>query len=622
MKKYENAVVELKADVHTMWKLQCKNLYNSNNLAALAVRECVQNSLDSINAAIKQGQIKRGKIDISWSGNDLTVEDNGVGMNIATLHEKFLTLGGTTKGDADNVGGFGLAKSVILGCGTGFKVETQDNVFTSDDLGKRPIAKQAYRQGTKITCYNVQAVDGKLLEDCECSFEFSVKDYVFSSDIPKNVDIFLNGEKNAMTFIPKKSTHRLPAELGIANEMIPRDTKLRLNVYKTTSALKYLYVRLRGLTQFKTYLSWNANADIVLDIDTTIDPRSVDYPFSTNREGLKGKYQGIIEAIKDKVSQSPTSIARDNRYKETLYEGVEDGSAEQVSAARAMSAAIVSTQVESTVKNLSKVVEDIKSKGGFVPQGGYTPATILDYVLQFHDTIDNAIQAEKAEGKVSKSKIVEALPSNTLFKLNNPLSYSWMVYEDTEWKHARISKSKIVSVVALWDLILKLMTSNYRRSSGCEFYPGIILEKDVLGLTMEKIITKDGTSERRCYVMLNPLSIPSGSSQKIALWMMGVAAHELAHCFCGSFEAHGETFSYTREAIMNDNLDEVSNVMSMVKASHLTSTSAPTEYSKMSLEDLEDLAVSKGVDLEVLRNKYSNPSIYRMRLTMAVKKVA
>ena len=129
MTDYTKKIAELQADVHTIWKLQCQNLYNSKNLAALAIRECLQNSLDAIDKAVRLGQISKEEafVSISWFGNDVTVEDNGIGMTIEDLHTKFLTLGGTTKGDENSVGGFGIAKSVILGCGTGFKVETQDN---------------------------------------------------------------------------------------------------------------------------------------------------------------------------------------------------------------------------------------------------------------------------------------------------------------------------------------------------------------------------------------------------------------------------------------------------------------------------------------------------------------
>lgn len=604
---YENKIVELKADVHAVWKLQCQNLYNSEDLAALAVRECIQNSLDSIRRAMAQKTIKRGKIAVSWEGSTLFIEDNGEGMSVKTLHEKFLTLGGTTKG-GDEVGGFGLAKSVILGCGSGFKVETQDNVFTSEDLGKRPIGKQSYRQGTKITVYDAQVGKGKLISDRSSVFNLEVKDYIYSSEIPKDVDITVNGVNYPLQFKPSKKTSRLPAELGISTEMIPRDTNLRINVYKTDNYSHYLYVRLRGLTQFKTYLSWNANCDIVLDFDTNINPRDVDYPFSTNREGLKAQYQGIIDAIRDTVSQAPMSIARDTRYKETLYDNANGNEK-----AREMSVALVSPAVVNSVKSLKKVVENM---GGITPQGGYTPVTIADYLTQYAESLDTAI----GEEKVTKTQVVKQLPPDTLFKLNNPLQYSWLVYEDTMWKHKRLSKSRIISTVALWELILKVMSSKY--ADATEVYPGIVLEDGTLGMCTERYITKDGKSEKRCYVMVNPLLIPQGSYQKVALYLMGVAAHELSHAYCGSFEAHGETFSYKREKLMNLNLDELSHITALVKAANLRGGKKTTssEYREMSIAQLEELAKSKGIDIKALQAKYTDSKIYRMRVIMKLKR--
>lgn len=628
MTDYTTKVVELRADVHTMWRLQCQNLYNSKNLGALAVRECVQNSLDSIRAAIKARKINRGSIRINWKGNDLTIEDNGLGMDIVALHDKFLTLGGTTKGDADNVGGFGLAKSVILGCGQGFQVETQDNIFSSNDLGKNPIRKQKFRAGTKITLYEVQVGDGQLISDKKWAFEDAVEDYICSSDIPKDVDIYLNGKIHELYFKPAKSTHRLPAEFNIGSSMIPQDTELKIDVYKTKSATKYLYVRLRGLTQFKQYLCWNANSDIVLDIVTTIDPRSNNYPFATNREGLKAQYQGIIEAIRDKVSQAPLSIARDNRYKETLYDNVNDGSKDQIAAATALSTVVVSPQVASTVQEVSKVISRIKSRGGFTPQGGYVPATIVDYVQQYNEAVEETAK----QLKTSKKEVVRRVQPDTLFKLNNPLSHSWLIYEDTEWKnHKKLNKSATVATVVIWDTILKLMASNVSQLlSSSNFYPGIVSESKTMGMCLEKYITKEGKGEKRCYIMVNPLEVPEGNSQKVALWLMGVASHELAHFVCGSFEAHGETFSYTREAIMNANLDAVTDVVTIVEASSLQKilgqeVKKPTrvsssEYSRQSLQELETAAIASGIDVPRLKDKYTDLRIYRMRLTMALKK--
>ena len=58
--QWRNKTAELQADIAAMWQLQCRNLYQSANLGALAVREGVQNSRDAIKQALKDGVIKQG----------------------------------------------------------------------------------------------------------------------------------------------------------------------------------------------------------------------------------------------------------------------------------------------------------------------------------------------------------------------------------------------------------------------------------------------------------------------------------------------------------------------------------------------------------------------------------
>lgn len=592
-----NKVVTLSADIPTLWRLQCKNLYSSANLAALAVRECLQNSLDAVRDTSK------GKINITVSSDSIIVEDNGVGMSEDTIHNKFLTLGGTTKDNDSEVGGFGLAKSVILGCGTGFTVETQDNMFSDADLGVNPIHKVNYRQGTKITINQpLVSKDIRLSENTRDSLIQAIKDYVFTSRIPKNVSITLNGELKSECFQATESSHRLPAELGISNSMIPKNTKLTLNVFKNETSDAYLYVRLKGLTQFKTYLSWNAKCDVVLDIDTNISPRNSMYPFATNRESLKTQYNGIIDAIRDKISQAPISVAKDTRYKETLYENATHKQTRDVSTA------VVSQKVCSVSKELTKIRDT-------VPQGGYVRATIADYISQYNQHIENAIKEENAD--VSKNQVVKSLPNSTLIKMNNPLKYSWLVYEDTYWEHKNIPLSDMLVAITTWEMILRTMCGNISNSDVVDFFPGIVLEDETMGLCLEKYLNTD----KRVYVMFNPLMMPSNCSvQKLALWLMGVASHELAHYICGTFEAHGEYFSITRESIMNANLDSVDTIMELVKASRLHKFNQSSDYSKYTLYELEEIAIQNGLPFRDIKDKFPDKRIYRMRLVMALKK--
>lgn len=599
-----------------IWKLQCQNLYNSKNLGALAVREGVQNSLDAIHKAIKLGQIDQSSayINIDTNGDTLSIEDNGVGMDIQTLHEKFLSLGGTTKGDEDSVGGFGLAKAVILGCGEGFKVETQDNVFTSEDLGKNPIQKTVFRQGTKITLYKVQTGKNTLISDNVDSFINSILDYILSSDI--DVTIRVNGEVHEPYFNKVGKTLRSPDIFDISSEMIPDKTKLKINVYKDTSdSSKYLYIRLRGLTQFKQYLGWNANCNIVLDFQTKLDPRSTDYPFSTNREGLKAQYYGIIEAIRDKVAQSPLSVSSDDEYKETLFDNI-SSSVEQ---ARAISASVTTVSAHEISTEISKVID------GIIPQGGYTAPSVADRIKQYNETVE---EAAKHQG-VSKSEFVRKMSMETVKSIDNPLEHSWIIWEDRNETPHKLNRNKIVSCIIVWDSILRLMSNHYSDLGGKVFYPGVVVKKDILGLCVEKTI--DGS--HRTYIMLNPIEVKGDNDSQIALYLMNLAAHELSHFVCGCYEAHGETFSYTREAIMNANLGQLDTITKLVKTGKLkkvlsrlnkkskeNKNDCPIDFIKLSNEEIIQTAYYYGVDVQFNQEKYTNEAILRMRLIMAIKK--
>lgn len=613
---YNKKVAELSADVQTIWKLQCQNLYNSKNLGALAVRECVQNSLDAIATAVKKNQITQGKIEITIQGNNLVIEDNGIGMDIKTLHEKFLNLGGTTKRDENNVGGFGLAKAVILGCGTGFKVETQDNVFTSDDLGKNPIQKQGYRQGTKLTLYNVQTERETTIQDNPRGFKISILDYIMSSDI--DVPVIVNGALCYSLFEKTSKTRRSPSHFDISSDMIPDKTKLRINVYKNkeTDTPKFLYVRLRGLTQFKQYLGWNANCDIVVDFQTKLDPRSPEYPFSTNREGLKAHYQGILEAIRDKVSQSPLSISSDDEYKETLYDNV-NGSVEQ---ARAISASVSGVDTIKIVSEVSKVAE------GIIPQGGCISPSLADRAKQYNEQLE---EMAKEQG-ITKSQLVKQMSKDTVKNLDNPLEHSWIVWEDKAGNNKKLNKNRTVDCIVVWDSILRLMASSYSSLNNTVFYPGIVTKKDILGLCVKKQVN----SQSRAYIMINPFEIPVDDDNQTALYLMGVAAHELAHFVCETYEAHGETWAYTREAIMNANLKSLSNIIKLVKVGKLrktlskitqrqretTNVDCPIDFTSKTIDNIISIAESYNVDVRYYQNKYHNEPILRMRLIMAIKK--
>ena len=611
MADYTTKVAELQADISAIWQLQCKNLYNSKNLGALAVREALQNSIDAIGTAIKAGKITamEALINIDFDEEStLTITDNGIGMDIATIHNKFLSLGGTTKGTDDNVGGFGLAKAVILGCGDWFAIQTQDNYMNSDFLGKEPIKKTDWFDGTIITIKNVQMSKTSLIGSDLKQFKRDVMEYIATSQLPYPVAV--NGELVSRRFESTAKSRRSLKVFGITEDMVPDKTKLRVNCYKgdkDSSGAKYMYIRLRGLTQYRSYLGWNANCDITVDFDTKLDPRSDEYPFSTNREGLKYKYQEITSKIQDKVTQSPLSVSNNDYYKETLYDNTRLG----IEGQRRITQMMTTEEMAELVEQLSKVSTDSK-------------------LITTIKTMQDDVKVAASEAGVETTDYIKKASD-----LQNPLEYSWLIWEDGKWKGKKLNRVAAVDIILVWDSVLQQMTQQYRDCYGKVFYPGIIVQKDTNGMCVEKTLP---SGEQRVYVMLNPFSVPAGLKDlELTMWMMNLAAHELAHFVCGCYEAHGETWAYTREGIFNKALGEIQTINQTIKAgkfkqrlrrvSSRTSTinkkqeePFPIDFTGKSIEEIEHIADEYGVDTWFHRMQYPNEPIRKMRLIMAIKK--
>lgn len=617
MSDYTSKVTQLTADVATIWKLQCKNLYNSKNLGALAVREALQNSIDALTSAVKAKKITSDeayvKIDFT-DKSELSIEDNGIGMDLQTIHDKFLSLGGTTKGQDDMTGGFGIAKAVILGCGDWFSIHTQDNYMDSSFLGKKPIEKVSWLQGTKLSMGNVACGENKVIGDRLEEFKKEILDYIATSEIPYTV--YINGKEVRPRFQPSRKSVRSPKVFGITDSIIPDNTKLKINVYKNDrNGSKYMYIRLRGLTQYKMYLGWNSNCDITLDFQTKLDPRSTEYPFSTNREGLKTRYWAITDRIQDKVTKNPISISAGDAYRETLFHN-RDKSAEFNR---------VVANLFSQVDTVALVDSIMKNSDGKSANGG-----IVNKVQEFQQDIKKKAE----EAGVPVPVYVKQKSSD----IENPLEYSWLIWEDMAWKGKKVNIKKAMDVIIIWDSILQEMIRNYKNSSISDrlFYPGIIVQDDTLGMCVEKTLP---SGEQRQYVMINPFLVPTDlNAGELTMYIMNLASHELAHWVVGSLEAHGETWAYCREAIFNSALPNINNIKQMVnsgkfkqrlKAVGSRNTTPkktiynqpfPIDFNGKTIDEVNEIAEDYNINVPEFEFKYANEPIRKMRLIMAIKK--
>jgi hypothetical protein len=87
-----------------------------DNIAAVSIKELLQNSFDAIKEALEKKQITQGSIQIRIDDKNrtITVTDNGPGMPGSVMGKEFLELAGTVKGTSRPSGGLGVAKMLFV----------------------------------------------------------------------------------------------------------------------------------------------------------------------------------------------------------------------------------------------------------------------------------------------------------------------------------------------------------------------------------------------------------------------------------------------------------------------------------------------------------------------------
>lgn len=588
-KFYRNKIAELTVDIGAIWTLQCQNLYSSKNFGALAVRESVQNSRDAINTAIENGLIKQGRIDINIDDNSLEIKDNGVGMDVQTLHTKFLELGGTTKTGKGTVGGFGQAKAVILGCGNSWEIHTRDNEFSSENLGKDVIKEADYLQGTSIkindvivgtTGYGSDKVDKILNAERIPGFIKEIKQYLLTSDVP-NTDIYINGQLVAPEFELGLDTLKLPSELGVGSDIIPKGAEFHM--VKASDALGggYAYIRIGGLTQFRTYCGID-DFNVIIDLPADVDPKSPDYALTSSRESFKSSYSGITNAIDRYMNKNPNVFKSKEKYKETVFDNRDLAIAEErrtiknvVTRKEILDAM---TKIQSIYDSMDKIdkskviktaeddnwrIKDLQREAeeaydGETTVGGRVAAPTIGEVVKQQNDLTKRIMEEQGltveEAADVVAKRVMGIDSSSDQTNANPLEFSWLVWEDKD-REDSFDAIDHIELLSAWDLVLRRVQES-ALTRLLDIYPGFILSQDVLGMAVTKTMP---SGSGRKFVLFNPEMITPeelDDDMMLALHLKQLACHELAHHCCGSLEGHDENHSY-----MTGWLDRKSNLV-------------------------------------------------------------
>ncbi len=193
-------------------------------------REAVQNSVDAGARTIhlESRVLDDGTIQVS-------IDDDGTGMDEDTLLSKFLVLGGTTKiGQGGVAGGFGKAKELLLLPWVSWLIHTRNTLVKGAGIDYTVFSNYEPRQGTRL---EVRMPPDKYT-DYVSAIAFVEKCYL------PHVTFFINGKKVAANLKAK--------DLIIKSEKA--DFYFTPNAKKDDKKHYYAYVRVRGLYMFSSHI--------------------------------------------------------------------------------------------------------------------------------------------------------------------------------------------------------------------------------------------------------------------------------------------------------------------------------------------------------------------------------
>ena len=358
-----------------------KNLFGqySSIPSFVWARETIQNAVDNkaTNVVFSTTRIQSGR----YAGCVLArIVDNGTGMDLKTLQEKFLTIGGTGKGargeETGTVGGFGEAKKVVLLAWQAWRVITKREDAAQAILAEAVEGWENYnydyitpprsiaRRGTIVEViswpesqYQISTADAKnFISYCDLpSVTFSVLELLAQSGSLLSGDFAYNTDKEDVLYLTSKGkgatsgqesiaviggfTDKIANfELGNAKtefEAAVEDDKGNVTVRKCAKLYyrrfgkedrKYstprIFYRVKGLYLWSTWTKRSVNGNVIIDftIKTTL-------VLSDNRDSIRNvELREKIEEWLINLVSDPSNVLRGYSKTRTM---VFEGSASQ-----------------------------------------------------------------------------------------------------------------------------------------------------------------------------------------------------------------------------------------------------------------------------------------------------
>lgn len=512
------ANLQISSDKH-MWKLLGPGMYNARPLFPVTVRELLQNSVDAQRARGVKTPIQFSIENKNDGSYILRCQDAGIGMDVSTIHDKFLVLG--ESGKNEGVGGFGVAKASILGACSSWELITQDNFLSSNMLGLAPITKKEHQDGCAVVL-KYDKNEGEALSPTSWAIRAALEYLATSAASSVVIMKDCNGistttemkglivEENRLVASHSAGRTSLKMYIVPAITISPYTDFGYSRDAKHTLHGKIIY-RLNGLTQFISYShNTNASFNAVVEVTTEARPRDLDYPFTVSREEMVNEFSNVVSENLRKlfVNNLTTEImlrekTGEKTVRTTYYEG-----------ALCENYGNVNRKAKREAQKERQLENECKKQG----------EAISGAVLKFVDELS-----------AEKQKEIKNLLEKNLER--SPLGIKALVKASSEHKHIKPMTTRNVKVLQTWiTLIGMIMDANpsYQHPFGV----GLILDDD--------FCAERHSEGGSVYYLVNTTRYKVSKPMDTALSMLLDACHEVTHTVWSN---HSEDFTVAENKV-------------------------------------------------------------------------
>lgn len=330
--------IQIGADVKSLGKVLGSSLYKGN-ITTVATKELLQNSIDAIRHLGPEGKIgvkfnRMPKEGLPY----IEVNDNGKGLTRQEIETIFTDLGASGKrADESAIGGFGLAKAAPLLGGEEVHVNT---VARDPSTGK--LMSVEFNGTPDQLLEGVELNHTEVPEGTPTGTKVRVmvpKDSTFwdAKDMVNNISKYSNFEGNIhfgeghgfgepeLAPLEKenlsggKEVTKIETPSANTKLIIPKGVKVGEN-----QAIE-LVLSNKGMFQGRKVMYLDSPTDVpnrlIVDIDSKVPEGHPDYPFTANREALRGSVDEAVEGyIRDNIIKPALDKKRQGLTE--LYEGM------------------------------------------------------------------------------------------------------------------------------------------------------------------------------------------------------------------------------------------------------------------------------------------------------------